>query len=72
MSQLFEQAIAEVHKLPDERQDAIAQLILDELVDEQQWDETFANSQDMLARLASKARADVQAGRTVRKGMDEL
>jgi hypothetical protein len=65
MTQLLEQVIAEVHKLSLDQQDQIAQIILDELADEQRWDAAFANSQDTLARLAAKARADVQAGRVV-------
>ncbi len=72
MTQLLEQAIAEVHKLSPDQQDQIAQIILDELADNQRWDQTFANSQDTLARLAAKARADVQADRVMRKGIDEL
>jgi aspartate/glutamate racemase len=42
--------------LSPDQQDQIAQIILDELADEQRWDEAFANSQDMLARLAAKVR----------------
>ena len=35
-----------------------------EASDEQKWDETFANSQDLLARLADEAIAARKAGRT--------
>lgn len=65
MPQLLDQAITEVHKLAPDQQDQIAQMILDELADEQQWDETFAASQHKLARLAAKARADIRAGKIV-------
>lgn len=72
MTRLLEQAISEVHKLPETEQDAIASLILDELADEQRWQEKFANSQDKLAELAEKAREDVRAGRVTRGGFDQL
>ncbi len=72
MTQLLEQALAEVRKLPQPGQDAIATLILDELADEQRWDEAFARSQDQLARLAAKVREDIRAGRVRDAGVDEL
>ena len=37
MTRLLEQALTEVKKLPEAKQDAIASLILDELADEQRW-----------------------------------
>ena len=72
MTQLLEQAFTEVKKLPESEQDAIASLILDELADERRWQESFARSQEQLARLAAKAREDVQAGRTQAGGFDQL
>ena len=72
MTPLLEQALSEVGKLPVTEQDAIAALILEELADEQRWDEAFARSQEPLARLAAKAREDIRAGRVQRIGMDEL
>lgn len=72
MTHLLEKALAEVQKLPDPDQDAIAAMILDELADEHQWDEAFARSQDQLERLAERARRDVSAGRVRNVGIDEL
>lgn len=72
MTQLLEEVLTKVRQLPASEQDAIAQLILDELEDEQQWDAAFARSQDVLSRLAEKARADIRAGKTKSIGMDEL
>lgn len=34
------------------------------LADEKRWDEQFADSQDTLAKMADKVRADIKAGRT--------
>jgi hypothetical protein len=72
MTQLLEQALAEIQKLADVEQDAIAVLILEELADERRWDEAFARSQESLARLAAKTREDIRAGRIRGVGMDKL
>lgn len=58
MTKLLETALAEVQKLSDQKQDAIASLILDELMDESRWEDSFSKSQDALAKLADKAQAD--------------
>lgn len=63
MTQLLEKALNEVYKLPPELQDFIATIILEELEDERRWAKTFAESQDLLAKLAEEARADIKAGR---------
>ena len=72
MTQLLEKALTEVYKLPPEKQDAIAALILEELEDERLWDKAFAESQDKLALLARKVRADIKADRIKKMGIDEL
>lgn len=72
MTQLLQQAIGEIQKLPDADQDAIAALILAELEDERRWDEQFARSQPQLANLAEKVREDIRAGRVQEKGIDDL
>jgi len=59
MTQLLEQAIAQMHKLPTSEQDAIASLILEELADEQRWQQAFASSQEQLAAMAAKVRQDI-------------
>ena len=72
MTELLDQAIAAVQELPPEKQDAIASLILEELADDLKWDTAFTQSQDTLAELAAKARADMQADRITNVGFDEL
>ena len=72
MTQLLQKALAEVEKLSAPEQDAIAELILDELADEQHWEEQFARSQNKLAELAQKARQDIREGRVRSMGIDEL
>jgi hypothetical protein len=64
MTELLEQAIARLKKLPSDEQNAIATLILEELEDDQRWDESFARSSDLLAKLAAEAMAEYHAGET--------
>jgi hypothetical protein len=64
MTQRLEQVIAQLKTLPMDKQDAIATLILEELEDDQQWDESFARSPDLLAKLAAEAMAEYRAGET--------
>lgn len=72
MTQLLEKALAEVQKLTDPDQDAIAAMILDELADERRWDLAFARSQEQLGRLADRVRQDIRAGRVRNARIDEL
>ena len=56
MSPMLDQAMAEARKLPDEEQDSIAALILDEIADDRRWEESLARSPDKLAALAARER----------------
>ena len=64
MTKLLEEAFAEASKLPEQEQDALAAVILDELASERRWDQAFAESADLLAQLADQALAEHQAGKT--------
>jgi len=64
MTELLERTIARLKSLPASQQDTIAAMILEELEDEVEWDATFANSQDLLAKLATEAMAEYRAGKT--------
>ena len=64
MTERLEQAIARLQTLPADKQDEIATLILEELEEEQRWDESFARSPDVLAKLAAQAMAEYRAGKT--------
>ena len=59
MNALLEQALAEVARLPEAEEEAIAALILDEIAAEQGWDERFAKTQDQLGALVQAARLEV-------------
>lgn len=64
MTKLMEQVIAKVSALPPEEQEHYAVIFLNELEDEQKWNEAFAASQDQLARLADEALQEFEAGKT--------
>lgn len=64
MTERLEQAIARLKTLPTDKQDAIATLILEELEEEQRWDDSFARSPDLLAKLAAEAMTEYRAGKT--------
>jgi hypothetical protein len=64
MTELLEQVISKLKTLPTNEQDAIATMILDELDDEHHWDESFARSPDLLARLAAEAMTEYHAFKT--------
>ena len=72
MSPLLEQMIDRVRLLPTQSQEAIAALILEELADEQRWEEAFARSPETLTALAVKAVEQVQAGECRTAGFDEI
>jgi hypothetical protein len=64
MSQLMDQVIQKVKEIPEQDQDFIASIILQEIESEHQWDELFARpeSADLLSRMADEALADARAG----------
>ena len=64
MTALFEKAVSKVSELPDEQQDALATLLLEEIEDEARWDAAFAGSQDLLSQMAAEAMEEHRAGRT--------
>ncbi len=64
MTELLEAAIARLKTLPTDKQDAIASLILEEIEEEQRWDESFAHSPNLLTKLATEAMAEYRAGKT--------
>lgn len=64
MTQLLEKALSEMAKLPASEQDAVAAIVLEELASERRRAESFAKSQDTLAKLAEEAQAEHATGLT--------
>ena len=63
MTQALSAAVATAALLPAEEQDALAAILLEEMESEERWNALFADSQNLLERLAHEAIEDVQAGR---------
>ena len=72
MSQLLEEAVAELRKLPLEDQDALAAILLEEIEDDRRWEESFARFPGKLAALASRAAEQVKAGQSKPVGFGDL
>ena len=64
MTELLEQAIAKLKTRPISEQDSIAAMILEEIEEDNRWDESFARSPDLLAKLAAEAMAEHRLGKT--------
>jgi hypothetical protein len=60
----LEHAFLEAAKLSPSEQDALADLILQELASESRWSEAFGRSQDKLEQLADEALNEHRAGKT--------
>lgn len=66
MTQLLQQAIEEVEKLPAEDRDGVAARILADLEDEKLWSRQFAaTSHAQWARMAEVVRREREAGELV-------
>jgi hypothetical protein len=72
MTKLLEQAVATVKELPESEQDAIAQLMLEEIEAERKWDQVIVKSPEKLAKLADKAWAEHEAGLSEELDPDKL
>jgi len=65
MTKLLEQAVAEIEKLPEDAQDAIAVRLLADLADEQAWAASFAATTDaQWDCMAAMVRREIAAGDT--------
>jgi hypothetical protein len=68
----LEIAFAAASKLPPSEQEALAELILQELSDEQRWTKGFSAAQDQLAQLADEALKEHNAGQSQRLDANRL
>jgi hypothetical protein len=64
MTELLKKAFHEAAQLPDDQQDAIASLLLEELKSDRAWGEAFDRSRNALEKLADEAIRDHKAGKT--------
>jgi hypothetical protein len=72
MTHMLEKAFERAKGLPEDQQDAIAALILEEIEDEARWDAAFAASPNLLEKLAQEAEEEDKQGLTQELNPDEL
>ncbi len=72
MTRLLEQAFNEASKLPEMEQNIMAKWMLDELASEGIWKKAFAESEDILEKLAAEALTEHAHGKTRPLDIDTL
>ena len=72
MTTLLARAFEQATQLPDVEQNALAKWLLDELQSEKKWSEAFAESEDVLERLADEAIEANRQGKTTPLDLDRL
>lgn len=72
MTRLLDKAFQEASKLPEVEQNALAKWLLDELASEREWERLFAESEDVLSKLADEALQEHAEGKTRPLEPDDL
>jgi len=70
MTNSLQEAFKQASALPEEQQEVLAAIVLEEIAAEKQWQEAFASSQDVLERLANEALEEHRRGET--EDLDKL
>ena len=72
MTKLLEKAFKAASKLPVVDQNALAKWVIEELEAEKKWELMFAESEDVLGKLANEALAAHKKGKTGQLDIDRL
>ena len=64
MTKLLDKAFEEASKLPELEQNALARWLIDEILSEKKWEKAFAESEDVLDKLADEALMEHAEGKT--------
>jgi hypothetical protein len=72
MTKLLEKAFKEVSRLPVVNQNAIAKWLLEELEADKKWELIFAESENVLDKLADEALSEHKKGKTRPLNIDSL
>jgi len=72
MTKLLEKAFNEVSRLPEMEQNIFARWLLDELLSERKWEKAFAESEDILSKLADEALKEHAQGKTKPLDINQL
>ena len=70
MTNSLQEAFKQASALPEEQQELLAAIVLEEIAAEKRWQEAFAGSQDVLAKLAEEALEEHRRGET--EDLDKL
>ncbi|MEI8194542.1 MAG: hypothetical protein WCI73_01395 [Phycisphaerae bacterium] len=71
MTTALEKAFAKAASLPSQTQNQLARQLMADITAETKWDSTLAKSQNMLEKMAQKAKQAHKAGKTQRLGFDD-
>ena len=72
MTKLLEKAFKQASRLPEFDQNALAKWLLAELESDRRWAKAFAESEDILGRLADEAIQAKKKGKTTPLDLDRL
>jgi len=72
MTQLLEKAFEEASRLSELEQNALARWLIAEVISEKKWEKAFAESEDVLDKLANEALAEHAQGKTKPLDIDRL
>ncbi|MHB8338842.1 MAG: hypothetical protein ACYC6P_15935 [Ignavibacteriaceae bacterium] len=72
MTMLLEKAFKKASQLPKIEQNVFAKWVLEELETEKKWEGLFAESEDLLDKLADEALADGRQGKTKSLNISKL
>lgn len=68
MTQALSKAFEAASDLPEDAQQMLAEQLMEENEGDLRWDETSANNQDQLERMADQALQEFRSGKTMKKG----
>lgn len=72
MTKLLEKAFKNASRLSEIEQNALAKWLLEELESEKKWERSFAESEDILNRMADKAVKARKGGKTTPLDINKL
>ena len=72
MTKLLEKAFEEASKLSELEQNTLARWLIDEIITEKKWEKAFAESEDLLEKLANEALAEHAEGKTKPLDINQL
>jgi len=72
MTKLLEKAFEEASKLSELEQNTLARWLIDEIIAEKKWEKAFAESEDLLEKLANEALAEHAEGKTKPLDINQL